>query len=445
MWLPLVILLKSYEIYRLKIFKQNKLIHLLSLNSISVMVSFITGLIISKIIAVFLGTSGMAILGSFRNFTSLLKSTATLGITNAAVKLMVENKNDKKELSQLYSTFFWFFLVISCCLCLLVLLFSTTISEYLFLTESFSVIIRYFAFTLPLVVITTLWASVFNSFEKFEQIISIQILSNLLVFAVTALLIWKNNITGGLVSMAIGEILLLVTTLYFFQKEKHQFEFELLFVIKKKYFKSIGKFIFMALISAIIVPLTLIFIRYEITQQYNIQAAGVWDATNRLSNFYMLFFSSGLTLYYMPKLAKLQSEKAFNRELRFYFKTIVPLFLITMIGVFLCRNIILEIAFTKEFNAINSILIWQLAGDFFKIMTLAFGFQILVKTMILRYLIIEIIFNVCYYIISFYLMKSSQVEGVLQAYFYANLITFFVIIMMFRKNLFKSKDEIILI
>jgi O-antigen/teichoic acid export membrane protein len=408
------------------------------------MVSFITGLVISKIISVFLGTAGMAILGSFRNFTSLLKSTATLGINNSVVKLMVENKNDKKELSQLYSTFFWFFLLISFCLSLFTIIFSNSISEFLFLTNSFSNPIRFFALTLPLVVITTLWISVFNSFEKFKQIISIQILSNLLVFAVTALLIWKNNMTGGLVSMAVGEILMILTTLYFFKKEKNHFDFELLFVIKNKYFKSIGKFLVMALVSAIMVPITLLFIRYEITQQYNIEAAGIWDATNRLSNFYMLFFSSGLTLYYMPKLAKLKTERAFNHELSFYFKTIVPLFLLTIIGVYFCKALIIEIAFTKEFYTINTILIWQLAGDFFKIMTLAFGFQILVKTMILRYFIIEIIFNVCYYFMASYLMKSHHVEGVLQAYFYANLITFLVIIIMFRKNLRNNKEELIL-
>ncbi|MET0760421.1 MAG: hypothetical protein ABWZ56_08365, partial [Flavobacterium sp.] len=62
-----------------------------------------------------------------------------------------------------------------------------------------------------------------------------------------------------------------------------------------------------------------------------------------------------------------------------------------------------------------------------------FGFQILVKTMIKRYFIIEIVFNLSYLLLSFYLVKQFSVEGVLQAYFIANLITFLVILGMFRK------------
>jgi PST family polysaccharide transporter len=93
----------------LKVIKQNTLLKVLSLNSISVAVSFVLGIFSSKIISVFLGTSGMALTGSFRNFALMIKSVATLGINNSIVKLFVENKEDKKELSVIYSTFFGFF------------------------------------------------------------------------------------------------------------------------------------------------------------------------------------------------------------------------------------------------------------------------------------------------------------------------------------------------
>lgn len=82
----------------------------------------------------------------------------------------------------------------------------------------------------------------------------------------------------------------------------------------------------MALLSAVIAPLTLILIRNTIVQNYSINEAGVWDAVNRLSSFYMLFFNTGLSLYYMPKLASLNTDDEFKTELKSYFKTLVPLF-----------------------------------------------------------------------------------------------------------------------
>jgi PST family polysaccharide transporter len=139
----------------------------------------------------------------------------------------------------------------------------------------------------------------------------------------------------------------------------------------------------------------------------------------------------------MPKLASIHTEKEFKVELKSYFKIFVPLFLLMLIVIYFAKSIILNVAFTREFSGINELLIWQLAGDFIKIITLAFGFQIVVKTMMKRYFIGEIAFNLSYFLLAVYLMKKFSVEGVLQAYFYANLVCLVLVLFMFRKLFFK--------
>lgn len=409
----------------------------MSLNSISVAVSFVLGIFSSKIISVFLGTSGMALIGSFRNFALLIKSVATLGINNSIVKLFVENKEDKKELSVIYSTFFWVFLILSGFLAFLILLFASPISTFLFYTNAYSNPIRFFGVLLPFMVINTFWMAIYNGLEKYKSIVIIQIISNILVFVLTAFLIWKHNISGGLLSIAIGEFLMVVVTFLFVRNDSDYFKFDLHKIMSKKYINVIKKFSVMALLSAVIVPMTLLFIRNQIVQNYSIHDAGIWDAVNRLSSFYMMFFSSGLSLYYMPKLASIHTEKEFKTELKSYFKIFVPLFLLMLIVIYFAKSIILNVAFTQEFSGINELLIWQLAGDFIKIITLAFGFQIVVKTMMKRYFIGEIAFNLSYFLLAVYLMKKFSVEGVLQAYFYANLVCLVLVLFMFRKLFFK--------
>ncbi len=412
----------------------------MSLNSISVAVSFVLGIISTKIISHFLGASGMALMGSFRNFSTMLKSIATLGISNSVVKLVVENKTDKRELSAIYSTFFWLFLMVSVVIGGVTLLFAHAISQFLFFTNAYFVPIQFFGILLPLMVINTFWLAIYNGLEQFKRIVLIQIVSNVLVFVVTAILIVKQNIFGGLLSVGIGEFLMVLVTFFYVRKDIAFFQFDLQKIISKKYITIIRNFSIMALLSAVIAPLTLIFIRNEIVTTHAIQEAGIWDAVNRLSGFYMLFFSSGLSMYYMPKLASLHTESEFKTELKSYFKTLVPLFLGMLILIFVCKVIILKIAFTAEFLRIEKVLIWQLLGDFFKIMTLAFGFQIVVKTMMKRYFIGEIAFNLSYLLLSYSLMKTNAVEGVLQAYFYANVICFVLVLIMFRKLFLNSKN-----
>jgi PST family polysaccharide transporter len=417
----------------LKILKQNKLLKIVSLNSISVIVSFFLGIASIKIVSVFMGTSGMALLGSFKNFTSMFKSMSTIGISNLVVKLVVENKNDKKELSIIYSTFFWVFLLISVVLGGVVLIFAGFIADFLFFNNKCVIPIQFFGLLLPLVIINAFWMAIYNGLEEFKKIVFIQIISNILVFGLTAFLIWKQNIFGGLLSVALSELIMVIVTFLFVRRDKAYFQFDLKRIISEKYFDAILKFSSMALLSAVIVPMTLMLIRNHIVNQNSIEEAGIWDAVNRLSSFYMMIFSSGLSLYYMPKLASLKTDNEFKDELKSYFKVFVPLFVIMLIVVFLFKGFMIDLAFTPAFSRIKEVLIWQLLGDLLRIMTLAFGYQIVAKAMIKKYLIIEITFNLLYLFLSYYLVRISSFEGALQAYFFANLFLLVLIFYMFRK------------
>ncbi|RKS14997.1 O-antigen translocase [Flavobacterium sp. 120] len=423
----------------LKFIKQNTLLKVVSLNSISVVVSFVLGIISTKIVSVYLGTSGMALLGSFRNFTGMMKSVTTLGINNSFIKLFVENKEDKKEIGIIYSTFFWFFLLVSSVMGLLILLFANNISEFLFFTNSFTNPIRFFGLLLPLIVINIFWMAIYNALEKYKRIVILQIVSNVLIFVFTAFLIVNHAVNGGLLAVALGELIMVLVTFGFVIKDKSYFQFNLQKILEKKYLDVIKRFSSMALLSAIIAPATLMLIRNFIIETHSIQEAGIWDATNKFSSFYMLVFSSGLSLYYMPKLASLTTDAAFKTELKSYFKVFVPLCLLALVAVFLLKGVILNIAFTSAFLKVNDVLIWQLLGDFLRIMTLAFGYQIVVKANIKKYFILEIVFNVAYLLLSFCLVPLFSFEGALQAYFFANLIVFVLILFMFRKLFLNSK------
>ena len=423
----------------LKTIKQNPLLKVISLNSISVAVSFVLGIISTKIISIYLGASGMALLGSFRNFTSMMKSIATLGINNSFIKVFVENKDNKNELGVIYSTFFWFFLFVSTGLGLLILVFANVISQFLFFTNSFAYPIRFFGLLLPLIVINTFWMAIYNALEKYKKIVILQIVSNLLIFSLTTFLIVNNAINGGLIAIALSELVLVVVTFAFIIKDRSYFQFSLQKIIEKKYLDSIKRFSSMALLSAILTPVTLLLIRNFIIQTHSIQEAGIWDATNKFSSFYMLVFSSGLSLYYLPKLSSLKTEEEFKLELKSYFGVFVPLFFIVIVLVFLLKGIILDIAFTKSFLKVKDVLIWQLLGDFLRIMTLAFGYQIVVKARVKKYFILEIVFNVSYLVVSFYLITLFSFQGAVMAYFIANLILFVLILFMFRKLFFISK------
>ncbi len=382
----------------------------------------------------------MAILGSFRNFTSIVKSISTIGVNNSIIKLFIENKEDKNELNIIFSTFFWLFLSISVSLAILGILLSKYISEYLFQTNSYSLPIQLFSIFQPLIVINVFWLAIFNGLRAFKKIVVMQIISNILIFCLTFILIVYYNITGALIAIAVSELIMLLVTYSFVRCEIAFFTFDLKKVISSKYVNVVKKYAIMGLLSGIIVPLVSILIRNEIIKSNGIHDAGIWDATLRISAYYMMFFSSGLTLYYLPKLASLKTDLEFKNELINYFKIFVPFFVLMMVFVYVFKSYIIQFIFSSEFQSVNSLLKWQLLGDFFKVLTLAFGYQIVVKTMMKLYVFGEIFYNLLYYCLTIYLIKQYNVEGVMQAYFYTNVIHFVFIVFMFRKLFIPKKS-----
>ncbi|HRG18616.1 MAG TPA: O-antigen translocase [Flavobacterium lutivivi] len=398
--------------------------------------SFVFGIFTSKIISVFLGTSGMALMGSFRNFANFSKSTATLGLNNSVIKIMVEHKDNKKELSLIFQTFFSVFIAISVLFSVLLMFLSVEISNYLFFSDGYSNYIKLFALFLPFMIVTVLFSSVLNSFEKYKRIVKIQIVSSVFVFIISTLLIYYIGLAGGIVSIVAGEIVLFLVTYFYFAKQFDFIHYGFNFNLEKAHLKTIFSFSQMAFISAVLIPLSLIVIRNFIVQNYSLDKAGVWDALNRISSFYMMFFGSGLSLYYMPKLASIKTDNEFKEELKDYYKILVPLFLVVIVLVYLCRTLIINFALTDEFIEVKDLMVWQVLGDLLKIMSLAFGFQILVKTMLVRYFVIEIVFNFAYVFLAWLLLPKHGLEGVVEAYFFANAISLCLMLFFFRKLFF---------
>jgi PST family polysaccharide transporter len=420
-------------------FNRHILLKVLSLNAIAVFVQFVLGLISVNIVSVYLGPNGMALMGNLRNFTSIFKSISIVGLKEGFIKLFIENKETEQR-KKIFSTFLTFFGLVTIVCSLVIILFASTWSELLFQTDVYTDYLILFGLLLPFFTLQSFLAALLNAQQFFKKLIGLQLVSSIVIFALTTYFTIRNQLDGAVLTLVISDVVLLICTLFFLHKNESFQYFNTLKNIDFTYLKSIQKFLLMALVSAIVIPLTSLLIRNLIISDISLDAAGNWEAVNRISGFYMMFFSAGLSMYYLPKLSELKTDIEFKKELLYYFKTLVPLFILVLFVVFVAKNWILDIVLASKFQMVKSLLIWQLLGDLFKIMTLAFGYQILVKAMVNKYLIIEIIFNVLFYFGVLFLLKYFSVEGAVMAYFYANVITFLVVLYFFRKLIYVKES-----
>lgn len=419
-----------------KIGANTLLLKITSLNGVAVILQILGGLITSKLIAIYLGERGMAVLGYMRNFLTSAKAAGSLGFGSGVIAMVAQGKKNNETLNGLLSTAAVLSMAVSLAIALTLFFGADYWNSLVFKDEgNFANIFKYLAFSLPFMTANTLLVSYINGQSKYKKIVWINIVANLIGLSLTVSLIIYVGIKGALIAIILSPAVALFVTLGFLVG-KHREAIQLRFKkVNIKDARRLGSYTIMAVFSAIILPLVYIAIRQEIVTQEGIDQAGYWDAMTRISDYYLKFVATLMTLYILPQLAKATTNSAFRKEIGDFYKTILPLFGVGVILIYMLRVPIIKLLFTQDFVAMEGIFKWQLLGDFFKVASIVIGYQIIAKNMLKLFLITEVISLVVIYAASIYFVKTYGFEGAAMGHCVAYLVHLCLLLFIFRKPL----------
>lgn len=423
----------------MNIFKQiaqKELFKITSLNSVSVILKIIIGFVSSKVIAVFIGPSGMALVGNLRNFVASIEGIATLGFTNGIVKYVAEKEENQEELKKFLSTVFitLFFIIIILSGSLYFL--AAYLNEEIFGTNfQFKAIFKAFSLALPWYIASIVLIAIINGFGEFKKVIYINIIGNVLGLLITVGLIYFYQTFGALLAVILSPSILFFVTLFFIHKKIDLFQLVSIKSFDNSVLKTMSEYSLMALVSMIFGPLIYLAIRNSIIDNLDINQAGYWEAITRISNYYLLFLTTVLTVYFLPKLSKSTSNEETKSIFWSYYKGIIPIFLVGLIMVYLLKDVLIQILFTQEFMPVSKLFIWQLLGDFFKALSLILGYQFFAKKLTKAFILTEIFSLIILWFSSVYLLDVYGIEGVVMAHAFTFFMYFIVLGIYFRKSL----------
>lgn len=419
---------------------QNLLFKVSSANAIAVMVKLITGIVSSKFIAVFIGAEGLPFIGNLRNLVNALQSISVLGIYNGVVKYVSELKSNNEELSKVIASSLLIATFVSVTLALGMYFFAGTISDYVFTTKAYTKIIKWVALSLPFYALSVISLGIINGYAKYRAFVFINILASILGLVVTLTLIWFYNLQGALFAViSMPLISFLFTILFLFNKRS-----TVILQVSGSfaYVKKLLVYAMMALVTALLVPFVHIEIRNMIMEQYQSADAGYWEAMQRLSNHYIVFFTSLFTLYLLPKLARLENKKAFRKEVFYVYKNLLPLFGIGLILLYLLKKWVVLLFLSEEFLPMLSMFKWYLIGDFLKIASMVISYQLIAKKMFWEYVITEVLSVLVLYVLSSYWIKLKGFEGASMAHLAHYMFYFVMMLVVFRKTFFSPEKEV---
>ena len=403
-------------------------------SGVSTAISLLVRLISNKIIAVYLGTSGIFLLGQLKDFLRLSNVISGFGIENGIIKYTSEFQKSDEELRKILSTSFRTHLFFSLIFCVLILIFKNTIAEYLLLDFDSKFYFLILSISVISFSIHTLLMSIINGIKKIKLYVTINVFSVVISGILMITLVLKYAIIGALYALIINQITTLLVTLILFYIYK-PFNFSLLFSdFNFKYFKKLSAFSIMAITGPTCLIISTFIVRYYISDKFDTNFAGSWEAMWRISAIYLLFLISTFKFYLIPTFSKLNSENL-KKEVFKIWKVVIPIIIVITAGVYLLRDIIITVLLSNEFFLINEIIFFHLLGDIIKINCWVLGNILISKADTKAFVFFQIEWSVIFVILSYFLINAYGFWGVSLAYFITYIIHFTLLNIHLRKLL----------
>ena len=348
-------------------------------NGIAVVVKMITMLGLNKILAIYVGPSGYAIIGQYQNLIQSLSAFSAGSLSNGITKYTAEYNASGRDRVKVWKTAGTISIILSIIVSLLLGIFSSYVSQIFFNEKIGEDIIIWLAFSFFFMMLNAFFLAILNGMKEVKIYVAINVAGSFIALFLTGFLAYYMGIKGALIALSINQSIVLIFTLFiFYRLPWFRFDY-LLGKVNKDIAFGLGRFSIMALVSVIALPLGQIYVRSIISEAYSWKVAGYWEAMNRISSIAITIATTTLTLYYLPRLSEIGTKKEIKNEILHVAKLVIPITLISCVLVFFLRNTIVSILFTSDFLPMKDLFYGQLIGDFFKIVSWLFSFALLAK------------------------------------------------------------------
>ncbi|GGY23149.1 LPS biosynthesis protein [Rhodanobacter panaciterrae] len=376
----------------------------------------LAALVVIKLVAWFAGPAGVGKLGQFMSLMSLLAVLAGGGISAGIVKYVAEYRHDAQKLSRLLAAALWYALCASCLMGGVALLFSGQIALWLLGDPGYANLIRVLAVAQLGIALVNYILAVINGFMDVRRLAFIQVLGSACsIVLVLGLSRWLH-LYGALLALVLGQLLCLAVGLPawwrspYFQRSMLRMHFDREMTLR------LAAFSVMTLSSALLPPLINIAVRDHLAVQFGWEQVGYWQAVSKVSDAYLLFLTTAINIYYLPKLASTHERASLVLELRHAYRYLMPVVTALAAVVYVSRSWVTRLLFSADFASANALYGPQLLGDVVKIASFILSYVMLAKAMTRLFVISECVFAVSYLALVYVLTANFGLVGAMYAF-----------------------------
>jgi O-antigen/teichoic acid export membrane protein len=383
---------------------------------IATAIKIIAGLVINKAVSVYIGPSGIALIGQFQSGSQIATTIAQGGINTGVTKYTAEYGQNSIELPKLWSTAAQIVLTCSLVVGLILVFGAFYLSDYLLKTDEYGYIFIVFGFSMVFFTLNQLLLSILNGLKEIKTFITINIAQSVYALIFTTLLVFLFGLDGALIALVTNQSVIFALLLWRLRKH-NVISIE---AFKNKFDTGHGKKLFsysaMALTTACTMPVSLLLIRNYIGENLSWNDAGYWQSMWYISSMYLMVVTTALSTYYLPRLSEIVCKKELRCELRNGYLIIIPIVILLSASIYFLRDFIVLLLFTDDFSPMVELFKWQLIGDILKVASWLSGFLLIAKASIKLTVFSEILFAISFFVLSLYFLDKYGLVGMTYAY-----------------------------
>ena len=394
-----------------------RLLKVTAMTGLLTLLKMVMGFVIAKVVAVYTGPTGLAMLGQVQGVVAVLNGLINAPAANGVVRFTAEKQAEGYEAcSPWWKASLQWILIIAGITIPLSLLLSDNVATLLFQDDSLSWVITVTACVLPLSAMGTLCNSVINGQQHFRRYVGLGMLSAIVSAALMLSMIFYANIKGALLAAALQSALIGIVMLFANLRQpwfKIKFWWGATSVSARK---SIGSYTLMAITTALTVPVSLILVRNILVEQVGWEATGHWQAVWKISEVYLSVITLALGTYYLPKLASLVGVDAIVKEIKYTAIIVLPIVCFMSFCVYFLRDVVIWLLFTDEFKDARDLFAIQLSGDVIKILAWLYAYPMISRGATSWYIPTEMFFSCLFVLLTYIFVIETGLAGVTYAY-----------------------------
>lgn len=409
------------------------------LSAISTVIRIISGFVINKVVAVYIGPSGLALIGQFQNFIGLILNISGNALSTAITKYTAEYHDDENKKYRLWSASFKIVLPISVFVSIFIFIFSNELSNYLFQSEKFAYILEVFAITIPIFLMNTLFMAILNGHRDIKKYIILNIISSIVSLVFVSLLVIYFALDGALLAYVLGQSIVLIVTLIYIKKESWLKIDNFTYNFQSDEVKKLFGFAVITFTSVSASSIMMLVVRDYLTQNFSAESAGYWQGIWSLSQVSLSLITMSLATYLLPTLSGLKDSKQISIELQKAYLLMIPVAISISLFAYLLREPIILILFTEKFMPMEELFAWQFVGNVIKVAAWLLGYLVVAKAMIKTVVVTEVIFAISFIVFTILLTDYYGLIGVTQAYTINSFLHLLTMIFVYHTQI-KKKD-----